>query len=93
MDGEAWAQTPTRMRVSKLEHQTSMLVRSNREHYGRGMSQTEAKSLIDKQVIVGQGDAPFSSRRARVLNPQQSQPTMSGASTHTFYIKDKQQQE
>ncbi len=90
IDGEAWLQMPLKIEITKLPNQASMLVKSDKEHFQHGtMSQGKAKSLISKQTIVGTEGAQFSSRRPRVLNSPQSQPTNIGISTRTLYIKEK----
>lgn len=93
VDGEAWSQTPVKINISQLQNQTYMLVRSSQEHFARGLTQGQAKSLVNKQPIIGQeATAQFSSRRPRELNSQSSQPVI-GTSTHTLYIKDKVQED
>ena len=67
IDGEAWQQTPGIMEVSLFPNRASMLSKSNKSYYQRGISSRQARSLIDKNSGTAAlvDDIPFSSRRSK----------------------------
>lgn len=66
-----------------------MLVKSNRDHFTRGLHDGQARSLISRQTVISQDHSQLSNRRGHVLNSASTLPSLIGTSTHTLYIKDK----
>ena len=67
VDGEAWQQIPCTMEITLLPTQALLLSKSTKPHYQKGLTNRQARSLIDKSSETAAliDDANFSSRRTR----------------------------